>query len=130
VLPIRARSHRFPRRPLVMGIGNLTDDSCSDDGIRDVGAALRRARVLVEKGAEVIDVGGESARTNRGPISEREEIGRVLPFLQRFAEAWDGATPVDERQVFPPLLSVNTWRAEVARVLVPAGADLLNDMSA
>jgi len=130
VLQARTRCLHFPRRPLVMGIVNLTDDSFSGDGIRDVDAALRRTRALVEQGADMIDVGGESARTNRGPISEQEEIRRVLPFLQRFAEAWDSATPVDERQVFPPLLSVNTWRAEVARVLLPAGADVLNDMSA
>src|SRR5690348_7025527 len=110
LLQLRTRSLRFPRRPLIMGIVNLTDDSFSGDGSLDVEAALRHARALVAQGADMIDVGGESARTDRGPISEQEGIRRVLPFIQRFAEAWEGAVPVDERQVFPPLLSVNTWR--------------------
>ncbi|MBW0000429.1 MAG: dihydropteroate synthase [Verrucomicrobia bacterium] len=113
-----------------MGIVNLTDDSFSGDGTLDAVTALRRARTLVEQGADIIDVGGESARTNREPVSEPEEIERVIPFVQRFTETYEGATAVDDQQVFPPLLSINTWRPAVARAILAAGGDLLNDMSA
>lgn len=130
ILRARTRSVRFPRRPLVMGIVNLTDDSFSGDGTLDAGTALRRARTLVEQGADIIDVGGESARTNREAIGEPEEIRRMMPFVQRFAETYEGATAVDDQQVFPPLLSINTWRSGVARAILAAGGDLLNDMSA
>jgi dihydropteroate synthase len=130
ILQARTRSIRFPRRPLIMGIVNLTDDSFSGDGTLEVGAALRHARTLVEQGADVVDVGGESARTNREAIGEPEEIRRVIPFVQRFPETYEAVTPVDDQQVFPPLLSVNTWRPSVARAILAAGGDLLNDMSA
>lgn len=130
ILQARTRSVRFPHRPLVMGIVNITDDSFSGEGTLDVGTALRHARTLVEQGADIIDVGGESARTNRDAIAEPEEIRRVVPFVQRFPETYEGVTTVDDQQVFPPLLSVNTWRPGVARAILAAGGDLLNDMSA
>jgi dihydropteroate synthase len=130
ILQARTRSVRFPRRPLVMGIVNLTDDSFSGDGTLEVGTALRHARTLVEQGADIIDVGGESARTNREALAEPEEVQRVIPFVQRFAETYEGVTAVDDQQVFPPLLSINTWRPGVARAILAAGGDLLNDMSA
>lgn len=130
ILQARTRSVRFPHRPLVMGIVNITDDSFSGEGTLDVGTALRHARTLVEHGADIIDVGGESARTNRDAIAEPEEIRRVVPFVQRFPETYEGVTTVDDQQVFPPLLSVNTWRPGVARAILAAGGDLLNDMSA
>jgi dihydropteroate synthase len=130
ILQARTRSVRFPRRPLVMGIVNLTDDSFSGDGTLEAGTALRHARTLIEQGADIIDVGGESARTNREAIAEPEEIRRVIPFVQRFPETYEGVTAVDDQQVFPPLLSVNTWRPGVARAILAAGGDLLNDMSA
>jgi dihydropteroate synthase len=130
ILQARTRSLRFPRRPLVMGIVNLTDDSFSGDGTLEVSAALRHARTLVEQGADIIDVGGESARTDRPAIGEPEEIRRVIPFVQRFPETYEGVMAVDGQQVFPPLLSINTWRPGVARAILAAGGDLLNDMSA
>lgn len=130
ILQARTRSVRFPHRPLVMGIVNITDDSFSGERTLDVGTALRHARTLVEHGADIIDVGGESARTNRDAIAEPEEIRRVVPFVQRFPETYEGVTTVDDQQVFPPLLSVNTWRPGVARAILAAGGDLLNDMSA
>jgi dihydropteroate synthase len=130
ILRAHTRSVRFPRRPLVMGVVNLTEDSFSGDGTLDAGTALRHARTLVEQGADIIDVGGESARTNREAISEPEEVRRVLPFVQRFVETYEGATAVDDQQVFPPLLSINTWRPGVARAILATGGDLLDDMSA
>ncbi|MBV9489465.1 MAG: dihydropteroate synthase [Verrucomicrobia bacterium] len=113
-----------------MGIVNLTEDSFSGDGTLDVNVALRHARTLVAQGADIIDVGGESARTNREAIDEHEEIRRVLPFVERFTEAYEGSAAVDENQLFPPLLSINTWRPAVARAILRAGGDLLNDLSA
>ncbi len=129
-LKARERSIRFPRRPLIMGILNINDDSFSGDGRLDPGWAMDRARELAAAGADVIDVGGESARTNRGPIAPAEELRRILPVIAAFPDLWKDLSPRDTEQVFPPLLSINTWRPEVAGPALAAGGDLLNDMSA
>jgi len=113
-----------------MGIVNLNDDSFSEDGTLEVNEAIHRARKLVSEGADIIDVGGESARTNRREITEQQEIDRVAPFIVRFQECYEGLLPFDDAQIFPPLLSVNTWRSSVADTLLSLGGDLLNDMSA
>lgn len=113
-----------------MGILNINDDSFSGDGKIDIEWALGRARELTALGADIIDVGGESARTNREAISTGEELARIVPFIRRFEEAMRDATPRDDTQVFPPLLSINTWRPEVAGPALEAGGDILNDMSA
>lgn len=115
-----------------MGIVNINDDSFSGDGTLDPVAALERAAGLVAQGADIIDVGGESARTNREAITEVEEVARVLPFIEGFREclARGDWHPRDDDQLFPPLLSVNTWRPGVAAPLLAAGADILNDMGA
>jgi dihydropteroate synthase len=113
-----------------MGIVNLNDDSFSEDGTLDVNDAIRHARRSISEGADIVDVGGESARTNRMEIPEQQEIDRVAPFIVRFQECWEGLSPVDDNQVFPPLLSVNTWRTSVADALLSLGGALLNDMSA
>ena len=126
----RDRRIAFPRRPLIMGILNINDDSFSGDGRINTEWALARARDLVSLGADLIDVGGESARTNRPPITPEEELRRILPFLEAFPTACAGTAPRDEEQVFPPLLSINTWRPEVAGPALAAGGHLLNDMSA
>ena len=113
-----ARGHtlEWPRRPLLMGIVNLSVDSFSGDGLADVEAALAKARGLVADGAEIIDVGAESARTNRAPISEEEEAAQLVRFIER----WDGGG----------LLSINTWRPAVARAALAAGGHILNDIGA
>ncbi len=121
-----------------MGIVNLNPDSFAGDGTLDVGMAMQQARRMVADGADMIDVGGESARTNRGAISEQEEIDRVAPFLERFrAEFGDPAalanspvTPVEDGPLSPAVLSINTWRPAVADAALAAGAELLNDMGA
>src|SRR5438552_6814764 len=97
-----ARGHviEFPRRPLVMGIINLVADSFSGDGILDSDAALQRAQGLIADGADIIDIGGESARTNRPAMSVQEETDALCPFIEKFLSARNGAT----------LLSINTWR--------------------
>jgi len=107
--------------PLIMGIVNINDDSFSDDGNLDPVWALERAHVLAEEGAHIIDLGAESARTNRSPISVREEIRRLLPVVEGFALHF-------KHLHSPPLLSVNTWRSEVVEAILPLGVDLLNDM--
>ena len=131
-MKLRARDRiiTFPRRPLIMGIVNINHDSFSNDGTLNTDEGIVRARNQVAAGADIIDVGGESARTNRPPITEREEIERTLPFVERFSECLFGVQPIDQEQVYPPLLSVNTWRPKVAETLLTAGADFLNDMSA
>lgn len=129
ILRARGRTIDFPRRPLVMGILNVNDDSFSGDGSLDIGWALGRARELIADGADIIDVGAESARTNRAAISEAEEIARLAPFLEGFAPAAADAAPADGTQLHPPLLSVNTWRPAVARAALAIAGDLLNDMS-
>ena len=120
----------FPRRPLVMGILNLTDDSFSGDGTLEVETALAKAKAMIAQGADIIDVGGESARTNRPAISVQEEVARVLPYVERFPECLREESPDDPDQLYPPLLSINTWRPEVAREILPFGGEILNDMSA
>jgi dihydropteroate synthase len=130
ILTMRGRAVTFPRRPLVMGVVNITDDSFSGDGSLQIERAIETAQRQVADGADLIDVGGESARTDRSAISEAAESARILPFLSRFRECYDGKKPVDERQVFPPLLSINTWRPGVAEATLRIGGHLLNDMSA
>jgi dihydropteroate synthase len=128
ILSARGRKISFPRRPLIMGIVNITDDSFSGDGSLDIDCALALARSHVAAGADIIDVGGESARTNRREIAEEEECARVKPFVQRFSEV--PCDPIDGIQLFPPLLSINTWRPKVAEGVLDVGGHLLNDMSA
>lgn len=130
VLRARGRSVDTHRRPLLMGILNINDDSFSSDGKIDTDWALTRAVEMVAEGADIIDVGGESARTNREAISEEEEHRRVRPFLEKFQDAMQNAVPRDADQVFPPLLSLNTWRPKVVEGALEAGFDILNDMSA
>src|SRR6516165_8079361 len=130
ILFARGRMIRFPRRPLIMGIVNITDVSFAGDGSLDTERALALARDHVAAGADIIDVGGESARTNRREIPEEEELGRIKPFIEHFDELFSSCVPVDGVQLFPPLLSINTWRPHVAEEALKVGGHLLNDMSA
>jgi len=116
----------FPR---VMGIVNLTHDSFSGDGTLDLKVALERAKSMMEDGADFIDVGAESARTNRGPITVEEEIRRLLPFIDAFAPLCAESKRRDEFQIWPPLLSVNTWRPEVVEAVLETNqVSLINDI--
>jgi dihydropteroate synthase len=132
ILRARDRVVRFPRRPLVMGIVNINDDSFCGDGTLDAAKALDQARGQLLAGADVIDIGAESARTNREPVSCEEEVRRLLPFLQAWPELIASAEGArwDVDQLWPPLLSVNTWRSEVIAAVLPHGGDMINDISA
>jgi len=100
-----------------MGIVNATPDSFSDGGDRHgLDALVAKALALAEEGADVIDVGGESGVTDRPAVSAREEIGRATPLVARLAS--EGL-----------LVSVDTWKAEVARAALEAGAVMVNDPS-
>ena len=130
ILQTRRYLITFPRRPLIMGIVNVNDDSFSGDGTLDIEKAITKARDLVKAGADIIDVGGESARTNRSAIPVEEEVARLTPFFARFADCHSGIEPIDREQIFPPMLSLNTWRPAVARALFQSGGDILNDIGA
>jgi dihydropteroate synthase len=130
ILRTRTRTIEFPRRPLIMGIVNINADSFSGDGSLNIDRAIHIARDHVAFGADIIDVGGESAGTNRPAISVQEEIERVTPFVRRFAEIYADSSPIDDQQIFPPLLSINTWRPAVAEAILLVGGQMLNDMSA
>ncbi len=130
-LRLPERVIKFPRRPLVMGIVNVNDDSFSGDGTLDFEKAICQARAQVAAGADMIDVGAESARTNRAAILPTEEIRRFSGFLERWEEVWSGGKPRDAAQVWPPILSSNTWRPQVVTEILKSGkVELVNDMGA
>jgi dihydropteroate synthase len=107
---------RFPR-PSVMGVVNVTPDSFSDGGANfDAGDAIGSARRMAADGAALVDVGGESTRPGAEGVSLDEELRRVVPVLEAVA----GEVPV----------SIDTAKAEVARVAIELGAELVNDVSA
>ena len=106
-------------RPVVMGILNLTPDSFSDGGqFQSIGAALQHARQMAAAGAGLIDVGGESTRPGSQPVSEAEQIVRVVPVIRAL------------RSEFPIPISIDTTRAAVASAALDAGASIVNDISA
>jgi dihydropteroate synthase len=110
---------QFPRPAVLMGIVNVTPDSFSDGGrFQDPAAAAERALALAEEGAEIIDIGGESTRPGAVPVSEGEELRRVLPVLERL------------RGRIQALLSIDTYKPQVAREALRAGAGMVNDIGA
>ena len=106
------------RRTLIMGIMNLTPDSFSDGGVLPgVDDALRRAEALLNEGADLLDLGAESTRPGAAPITAADELARLLPVVQAL------------RRRFPQaVLSVDTYKPDVAAAAVAAGADLVNDV--
>jgi dihydropteroate synthase len=110
---------RFPRPALIMGVVNVTPDSFSDGGeFFDADRAVAHALQLVEQGAELLDIGGESTRPGATPVSEAEELRRVLPVVELLARR----TPVP--------LSIDTMKPAVARAALAAGASIVNDVAA
>ena len=105
-------------RPRVMGIVNVTPDSFSDGGRHATSvAAIAHARRLVDEGADILDIGGESTRPGAAPVSVEEELARVLPVIE------------GTRELGVPL-SVDTLKAEVMRAAIAAGVDIVNDVQA
>lgn len=102
-------------RPVVMGVLNVTPDSFFDGG-RHTHDPAAHGRRLVDEGAAIVDVGGESTRPGAAPVSERDELARVLPVVEALARA--GLT-----------VSIDTRRAAVARAALAAGAHLVNDVT-
>jgi dihydropteroate synthase len=101
----------------VMGILNVTPDSFSDGGkYNDLDRALRHAEEMVQDGADILDVGGESTRPGHIQITDEEEIARVAPVIEKLKANFD--TPV----------SIDTYKSRVARAALEAGADLVNDI--
>src|SRR5208337_5497391 len=110
---------RFPRPALVMGVVNVTPDSFSDGGkFFSPAKAVTHALELVAQGAEILDIGGESTRPGAEPVSEAEELRRVIPVIEKLAA-----------QVKIPL-SIDTMKPAVARAALAAGASIVNDVAA
>lgn len=107
----------FNKEPVIMGILNITPDSFSDGGkYNDIDAALQHTRQMIEEGAKIIDVGGESTRPGYTLISDEEEINRVVPVIEAIKKNFD--VPV----------SLDTYKAGVAQAGIAAGCDLINDV--
>ncbi|HTM53689.1 MAG TPA: dihydropteroate synthase [Pirellulales bacterium] len=125
-LPTRAthwqlaqRRIEFPRRPLLMGIVNVTPDSFSDGGqFLDASVAIDRALELVAHGADILDIGGESTRPYSTPVDAAVELARVMPVLH----ALEGKVSIP--------ISIDTSKAAVAREALSAGAEIINDITA
>lgn len=112
----RGKELEFGRRTLVMGILNVTPDSFSDGGrYLEPEAALEQAYRMMEAGADIIDLGGVSTRPGYKEISEAEEIERILPVLKKLSAA-----------IKVPI-SVDTWRAKVAKAVLEEGCHIIND---
>jgi dihydropteroate synthase len=118
---LRARQFEFtfPQPALVMGIVNVTPDSFFDGGrFMDAAAAAAHALQLVEQGAGIIDIGGESTRPGAAPVTEAEELRRVMPVIEQLA----GSVRVP--------ISIDTVKPGVARAALAAGASIVNDVAA
>jgi len=108
----------FSKRTYVMGILNVTPDSFSDGGLFfDHSDAVRRALQMVEDGADIIDIGGESTRPGSEPVPLSEELNRTIPVIEALA-----------KKVSVPI-SIDTYKAEVARRALDAGASIVNDIT-
>lgn len=104
-------------KTLIMGILNITPDSFSDGGkYINIDDAVDYAIKMVEEGADIIDIGGESTRPGNNPVSEKEELSRILPIIERLAQSID--VPI----------SVDTYKSGVAEQAIKAGAHIINDV--
>lgn len=105
-------------KPLVMAILNVTPDSFSDGGkFFSVENALQQAEKLIEEGADILDIGGESTRPNSERVSAEDEINRVIPIIEAISKRFD--IPI----------SIDTSKSEVAEKAVESGAEIINDIS-
>lgn len=119
--PIEYRGKRvdFSNGPLVMGVLNVTPDSFYDGGRYDsLERAVERALRMIDEGAAILDVGGESSRPRSDPVPAAVQKERILPVIRAVRERWEG------------WISVDTCSGDVARAAVKHGADMINDISA
>lgn len=108
---------KLGERTYIMGILNATPDSFSDGGkYNEVENAVKHARKLVEEGADIIDVGGESTRPGASYVSEKEEIERVVPIIKAIKKELD------------VVISIDTYKSKTAEAAIKAGADIINDV--
>lgn len=108
---------KLGERTYVMGILNVTPDSFSDGGkFNNIEAALKKTKELIDDGADIIDIGGESTRPNFEVVKAEEEIKRVVPIIKAIKENFD--IPI----------SIDTYKSETAKAAIEAGADLINDV--
>jgi dihydropteroate synthase len=115
---IRGNDFDFLSRTHIMGILNVTPDSFSDGGLyTEPGRAVERGVLMAKEGADLIDVGGESTRPGSQPVTEQEEIERVIPVIEKLS-----------KEISVPL-SIDTSKASVAEAALQAGASLVNDIS-
>jgi len=115
---VRGRDVLADSRTCIMGVLNVTPDSFSDGGRHsNADRAVRHGLDMVEQGATIIDVGGESTRPGSEPVSAAEETARVVPVIQGLADSTDA------------LISIDTTKASVARAALEAGAHIVNDVS-
>ena len=102
----------------IVGILNITPDSFSDGGqFFDIDTAIARAKQMAEDGADIIDIGGESSRPGSEPVSEEEELRRVIPVIERLA-----------KEISLPI-SIDTYKPAVAKAAIAAGAKIINDIT-
>lgn len=116
-MKIGQRNFDLGKRTYIMGILNVTPDSFSDGGkYNSIERAVIHAKEMIEQGADIIDIGGESTRPNHTPISQEEEIRRVIPIIEALRKETD--IPI----------SVDTYKGKVAELSIKAGADIINDV--
>ena len=117
-LQINDFTFEWGARTYVMGILNLTPDSFSGDGLADFDqdVPLRLARDFIRSGVDILDIGGESTRPGAAQVSAQEEMDRVLPLISLLADEFD------------TLISIDTYKAEVAEAAIKEGADIVNDV--
>lgn len=114
---IGSHTLNFGKETYVMGILNVTPDSFSDGGkFNSMNNAVAHAKEMIKAGAKIIDIGGESTRPGYTPVASRDEINRVVPVIQAIKAQCD------------VLISIDTFKSEVARAAVEAGADIINDI--
>jgi dihydropteroate synthase len=116
VLKIRNQELRFGERTYIMGVVNVTPDSFSGDGVLDVKEAVRLALNLIEEGADLIDIGGQSTRPGYTPITEEEELSRVLRVVTAVRQSTD------------TIISIDTFSPIVFERAFAAGADMVNSV--
>ncbi|MCX6828608.1 MAG: dihydropteroate synthase [candidate division Zixibacteria bacterium] len=118
-MPLPRNRQLEMRKPMVMGILNVTPDSFSDGGrYAELDAAVERACRIIEERGDIIDIGGESSRPGSEPVALKDELERVIPVV------------LAVRKISEIPISIDTTKAEVARQAIEAGADIINDISA